>query len=314
MRMAIAITSRSAWSKLDVGLRKHQLAAVVLAFCLGSSASAFAAPTTTKDACISAFDRAQQHKRGGHLRDAREKLLICSQQECPAVVRADCADVLKQVDAAQPTIVLKAADAKGTDLTDVSVELNGAKLASTLDGRAVTVDPGKLALVFRRAPWDPVTVDVVVAEGEKGRIVRAILGPPAPAAEKPIPTTPVPPPSKPEERSLVGWAVPIGLGVVGVGALAIGGVTRLNLGSEVDDRKTGPNACAPSCTQADRASLSSDLVFANIMFGVGIGAIALGAVSWFVLAPTPSSSSSSSSTSPRTTATLKLLTGQPVSW
>jgi hypothetical protein len=268
-------------------------------------ASAWAAPPS-KEACISAFDQGQQQKRGGHLREAREKLLVCSQQECPSVVRADCADVLKQVDAAQPTIVLKASDAKGTDLTDVSVDLNGQKLASSLDGRAIPVDPGKLSLIFRRAPWQPVTVEAVIAEGEKGRIVSAVLGPPAAKKEEtPRPVTPTAPAP---QRSTVGWAVPIGFAVLGVGAIAIGGVTRLSLGSDVDDRKSGPNACAPNCSQADRDSLSSDLVLANVMFGVGIGSLALAAVSWFVLAP--------SSTSNKATGNkiLTVATGQPLVW
>jgi hypothetical protein len=43
-------------------------------------------------------------------------------------VRGDCGDVLKQVDATQPSIVLGAADAKGNDLTDVTVELDGKRI------------------------------------------------------------------------------------------------------------------------------------------------------------------------------------------
>lgn len=264
---------------------------------------ASAAPTPTKEACISAFDQAQHYKRSGHLRDAREKLLVCSAQECPGVVRADCADVLKQVDAAQPTIVLKASDTRGADLTDVTVDLDGQRLVSSLDGRAIAVDPGKLALVFRRAPWPPVTVEVVIAEGEKGRIVATVLGP---ATKKEQPPSVA---SSPPKRSTIGWTVPIGLAVVGVGALAIGGVTRLNLGSEVDDRKTGPNACAPSCSQEDRDALSGDLVLANVMLGVGLGSIALAAISWFVLAPAPAPSTSTTARKVFTIAT-----GRPLAW
>lgn len=292
---------------MRTGLRCALASVLVL-----TSTLAHAAPST-KEACISAFDQAQRERRTGHLRASREQLLLCTREECPSVIRADCAGVLRQTEAAQPTIVVKAADAKGGDLTDVTVELNGQPLVTSLDGRAITIDPGKLSLVFKRPPWEPVTVDVVIAEGEKGRIVRATLGPPLPK-ERPV-TAPAPSTTK-TTRSIAGWVVPLGLGVVSLGAFAIGGVTRLNLGSEVDDKKTGPNACAPFCSQADRDRLSGDLVLANVMLGVGVGALALAVGSWFVLGPrhsaTGQGTSGAESSASHTIATL--LTGQPIRW
>lgn len=240
---------------------------------------ALAAPPT-KEACISAFDQAQQARRAGHFGQSREELLVCSQTACPAVVRADCADVLKQVASAQPTIVLKAADAHGTDLTDVSVDLNGQKLAASLDGRAVAVDPGKLSLVFGRPPWKPVAVEVVIAEGEKGRIVQAMLGPPLPPEERRAAIEGPPPP--PPKRSTAGWAVPVGLGVVSIASFVIAGVTRIGVGNDADSaRKT----CAPTCSSADRDHWSGELARANVFLGIGIGTAVIAAASWFVLAP-----------------------------
>ncbi len=249
-----------------------------------ASCAAFARPAraaTTKEACIAAFDNAQRARRAGQLGTARAELLTCSQQECPALVRADCAGVLRQVEAAQPTIVLKAADAKGNDLTDVTVELNGVKITSSLDGRAIPVDPGKLSLVFKRPPWDPVTVDVVVAEAEKSRIVRATLGPPLPPpAPERHATTPEQGP-KPK-RSTAGYVVPAGLAVLGAGALAFAGVTRLSLGEQADDLR---GRCAPECSQAERDRMSNDLVVANVTLGVGIGSLVLAAATWFIFSP-----------------------------
>ena len=242
---------------------------------------ALAAPPT-KEACITAFDQAQQARRAGHFGQSREELLVCSQTACPAVVRADCADVLKQVASAQPTIVLKAADAHGTDLTDVSVELNGQKLASSLDGRAIPVDPGKLALVFSRPPWKPVPVEVVIAEGEKGRIVQATLGPPLPPEERRVVYDG--PPSPPPKRSTAGWAVPVGLGVVSIASFVIAGVTRVGVGNDADDAKK-PGGCAPLCSSSDRDHWSGELVRANVFLGIGIGTAVLAAASWLVLAP-----------------------------
>ncbi|MBX3231883.1 MAG: hypothetical protein KIT84_11955 [Labilithrix sp.] len=242
-----------------------------------ASPPALAAPK--KDECIAAFDKGQRARREGHFKESTESLLVCSQQECPAVVRVDCAEVLRQVEAAQPTIVLKATDAKGADLTDVSVELNGDLVASSLDGRAIAVDPGKLTLVFKRAPWDPVTVNVMLAEAEKNRIVAVTLGPPA----EPPPAMPPVRAIEPEpKRDLVGWIVPGTFAAVGAGALAFAGIVRLGAGSEADDLKA---RCGPTCPESDRDRLSGELVKANVLLGVGIGGLVLAAATWFILAP-----------------------------
>jgi hypothetical protein len=242
---------------------------------IASAKPALAAPT--KEACIGAFDNAQRARRAGQLRTARAELLTCSQQECPSIVRADCTGVLRQVEAAQPTIVLKASDAKGNDLTDVTVELNDEKLTTALDGRALPVDPGKLSLVFRRPPWEPVTVDVVIAEAEKSRIVRATLGPPLP--EETSSRRDEAPRSK---RSTAGYIVPGVFAGLGAGALVFAGVNRLSLGDQADDLRA---RCAPECSQAERDRMSNDLVLTNVMLGAGIGSLVLAAATWFIFAP-----------------------------
>lgn len=254
--------------------RRWALGFAVAATFAPSVASA-ASPDT--HACIAAFDDGQRLRSDGKLRAAREKLLVCSQRECPGVLREDCAGVLREVEGAIPTIVLSASDREGRDLADVEVTLGGQPLASRLEGRAVSVDPGRLTLRFERKPWAPVTLEIVVGEGEKNRNVRVTLGPAA--AREPV--APKDEPAR-EERSLAGWAVPIGLGIVGAGALAFAGATRIRIGNEADDLRT---TCAPDCAQADRDRLSSDLATANVAFGVGLASVALAAVTWFVLAP-----------------------------
>jgi hypothetical protein len=135
----------------------------------------------------------------------------------------------------------------------------------------------------------PVVIALVVGDGDKLRPVRAILGPPPVAkAARREERSPVSPPA-PAKRSLAGWAVPIGLGTLAAGALVFGGVTRLRLGSEVDDLET---ACSPRCEPALRSGLEDDLAVANIALAVGLGSAVLAAASWFLLAPRESKTSS----------------------
>lgn len=227
--------------------------------------------------CVAAFDRGQRARREGELKTARDELLVCSRPDCHPAVRTDCMGVLRQVEDAQPTIVLKATDARGVDLPDVRVEIGGRTIATSLDGRAIAVDPGRVAVVFHREPSPPVTVEVVLAEGEKRRVVQATLvtgreEPPSSALR------PAPPP----RRSVAGWAVPASFAAIGAGALVFAGVSRISLVDEVDGLRV---SCAPRCTPEERDRLSGELVTVNTAIGVGVAALAVAAITWFVLAP-----------------------------
>ncbi|MBX3219147.1 MAG: hypothetical protein KF795_01430 [Labilithrix sp.] len=265
--------------------------AVTVALGLAMPSLGRAAPAGKADtsACIAAFDQGQRARSDRQLRRAEAELLVCTQETCPAVLRADCAGVLRSVQAAVPTIVLAADDGEGHDLTDVTVHVGAERVAEGLDGRAIELDPGTHDFRFERRGGAPVTVHVVLREGEKNRVVRASF---AKAAAS------VTPPSLPagdaEERAakrpMAGYLVPAGLAALGVAAFAVAGVSRLSFDSDVDDMRS---RCAPECTQAERADLSSTLVTANVALGVGIGAIVLAAASWFVFEPRPARRSAS---------------------
>ena len=59
----------------------------------------------TKLECIAANDAAQDLRRTGKLREAREKLALCVSTACPGPVREDCAQRLTEVDGVMPSIV-----------------------------------------------------------------------------------------------------------------------------------------------------------------------------------------------------------------
>ena len=253
--------------------------AFVVSGVLATSAARAAKPDTK--ACIAAFDQGQRSRSDNELRRAQTELLSCTQESCPAVLRADCAGVLRAVQADLPTIVLAAVDGEGHDISDVAVRAGAETIAQKIDGRAIELDPGTYDFRFERADGkaEPAVVHVVLRAGEKNRVVRATF------AEKTIAPSVVAPPAaerEPSGRPVVGYVVPASLAAVSLAAFTVAGVSRLGFDSQVDDMR---DRCAPDCTQTERADLSSTLVTANVALGIGIGAAVLAVASWFVLEP-----------------------------
>lgn len=257
---------------LQVTTRSVALLVVLLvanAPCVAHAAS----PSSDTKECIAAFDQGQHLKSEHHLIDAQSPLIACTKETCPAVLRADCAEVLKSVQSAVPSIVLAAEDA-GRDVTDVKV-LNGDRsVASSLDGKAVELDPGTYDFRFERGTGTPVWVHFVLREGEKNRTVKASFNP-----RMPVTTIPmiIPP------RKTIGYVAPAGFAALGVAGVVVAGVSRLAFNSQVDDLGS---SCAPNCSQEMRADLSSTLVRANVGFGVFIGGLVLAAATWIFFTPT----------------------------
>jgi hypothetical protein len=261
---------------------------------VGVPRDADAAPDT--NACISAFDDGQRSKSDKKLRQAQTQLLVCTHESCPAVLRADCAGVLRTVQAALPSIVLAADDGEGHDVTDVTVKIGDAVVADRIDGRALEFDPGTYDFRFERAAKagasgssGPLVVHLVLKEGEKNRVVRASF----PSPHKAEVAGAVP--AKPSRRETVGYVVPAVLGVLGVGALVFAFVERQKFNSSVNDDRQ-PQGCAPNCTQAQRDDLSSMVVTSNAALGVGIGFVALAGVTWLLLGPRPATTARATAT------------------
>lgn len=237
-----------------------------------------AAPPASTKACIDAFDQGQRSRTDRHLKQAQKELLVCTQESCPVVLRADCSSVLRTVEAAMPSAVFAADDGEGHDLVDVRVKLGNEVLAEKLDAKAIEFDPGTYELRFEKAGLPPQNVPYVASEGEKNRVIRVSFKPRPPSVVAIGPELPEP------KRSVVGWSVPIGLGVLGVSALAVAGIGRMQFASDRDDLRA---TCAPDCSQAQRADLSDTVVQSNVALGLGLGLLAGAAISWFVLRPAP---------------------------
>jgi hypothetical protein len=147
------------------------------------------AHATDAKTCIDESERAQHARAAGKLREAREHLLRCGDESCPAIVRRDCAKWQSEVTELLPGVVLGAKDPKGADLFDVNVTLDGEPLVTHLDGKAVAVDPGAHTFTFTVSGQPPVAERVLVKEGEKARALNVTFAA-APRAGEPAPSAP----------------------------------------------------------------------------------------------------------------------------
>lgn len=248
-------------------MKRRAVGFVALLSLLASTANA--APPSRKVVCVQASEKAISLRNGGQLRAARDELVKCGDAGCPGVVREDCAERLRAVDAQIPSAVFVVQDASGNEVTDVQIAIDDGA-ASAPSSRADTFDPGTHTIRVTRGDTELKKDTVVLREGEKSRIVTVKL--PAPPA-KPLP--PAPPPVVPEKQkpSLVG---PIIVGAIGVAGIGAAGLLSLHLDGRVSDART---ECAPACSSTRREGLSTELVFVNLSLIAGIAALALGA-SW----------------------------------
>ncbi len=232
--------------------------------------------TAAADACGSAYVKAQKHRRAGELKSARQALIQCSRSECIAEVSKDCVQWLSEVEASMPTIVVLAKDRAGKSLSAVAVSVDGAKVAKSLDGKALTVDPGRRVFKFEYNGAKPVTKAVTVAQGQKDRVIEVEI-PIGKAAKKTggsksggFETGGA---EEPDEGAPLGAYV---FGAVGLGAVIVGG--SLWLSSEFDVTELRDEECSPACPASKRDTIETKRLFGDIAFGVGVVSLGIATV------------------------------------
>jgi hypothetical protein len=222
----------------------------LLAVSLAGLAATRSARADEKDACIAAAEKSQIERRAGHLGASRELLVSCSADACPTVIRSDCARWLGEVEAATPTIVVRAIDAVGEDVRAGDVAIDGAPRPAALEGHAISLDPGSHNL---RVSAHGLTVerDFVVREGERDRVVAVRLG------------APIPPPRPPVPRGAFLLAGAGALSTtIGIGLWTVG----------LDERSRLAKACGKthSCSDKQIDLSRAKLVVGDVFFGSGI--------------------------------------------
>jgi hypothetical protein len=230
------------------------------------AAAFFAAPLAARaaanDECAKAYERAQESRLDGRLRAAQEDLLACAQTACPAFIRNDCGKWLDEVRAQQPSVVF-VARRNGGDVADVSVTCNNQLLADHLDGRPMPLDPGQQICRFEAAGALPALLELLIVEGQKGRLVEvnlAAIAPPPPRRPPPPP----PPPSRGPARLVLASVAVLGVGgFVGLGASGLSAEHHLR------------DTCAPACADSEVQSVRTRYTLADISLGVGLASAAV---------------------------------------
>ena len=222
-----------------------------------------------RESCATAADQAQQSRDEGKYRRAREAMLTCARDVCPAPIKRDCLEWLTQLESIAPTIVLTAKE--GTkDLSDVKVYVDGMLVTDKLDGKPIQMDLGKHKFRFDYAGQSK-EEDVIIGAGQKNRNVAAVF---EAAGAAPVI---VPPSAKEPAGSLVPGFIVGGIGVVALGSFAFFGLSGKG---EVADLQ----GCKGHCAQDDVDKARTKLVIADISLGVGI--VALGVATYmFVTRP-----------------------------
>jgi len=236
---------------------------------IGPAVAPGVARADTVQACIDASERAQQLRNAGKLNAAREALLVCGGAECPRVVREDCTKWMTEVLSTLPTIVPGAKDARGRDLVDVRVLVDGKLVTDTLDGRAYAVDPGVHAFRFEASGAGAIEERVVIRQAEKNRLVVVSFEASSPTGD-----------AADAGRGTRGAPV-AALVVGGVGVAALATALAIDLGATGDAHELR-DTCAPRCAQSDVDAIETRYTIAGITAGVGAALLVGGVVLFFV--------------------------------
>jgi hypothetical protein len=234
----------------------------------------------TKLECIAANDAAQDLRRTGKLREAREKLVLCEATSCPKMVREDCGQRLTEVDGVMPSVIFEAKDSAGTDLAAVTVTMDGQRVTDKLDGVPLQLDPGEHRFSFESEGLRTEKT-IVVREGEGDRRETVVLRQPVRSM------TPTPSASNTSPQSTIALV----LGVAGVVGLVVGSVLGLVSKSTYShalqtECGNNPNGCSPQGIQ-DGRSAHGQAAASTVAFVAG-AALLGGGVLFYFTAPTPS--------------------------
>lgn len=238
---------------------------LALSLMLTAEAKAYA----DKAECAPAFEQAQRLRQAYRLVEARAALLVCVQEECPSFIKKDCGQWLPEVEHDIPSLSVRVLDRDGCDRPDVAITLDGEPMPGAGGGASLDVDPGTHELLAE-LDGRKLVQQVVVARGERNRVVALSVGTATTCAKAAPAGPPAPAPILEAPRARPVPVLSYILGGVAVGGLAVGGVfgaAGWSQRGELDD-------CRGSCRRRDIDVAQRSFLVSDIGFGVGIVALA----------------------------------------
>ncbi len=220
--------------------------------------------------CVAAAERGQQERDRAAFVEARASFRACSADECPSLVRRDCVQWLSDVETSVPSVVVGAKDARGNDLLDARILVDGRSYKEEIDaGRAIALDPGPHVFHFDHPPDAPVELTLVLRTGERNRPIYGTFG-----AATPVSSAPTPPPARPVAPARVThvspWAYVLGgVAVAGLASFASFGAGGLNEKNQLRAE------CNDTCSDQQVQPLKVDYITADTSLGLGVVAAAI---------------------------------------
>jgi len=235
------------------GTRGAMVGAVLLAV-LEPSGAALAA----NEACFDSYERTQRLRKEGKLVEASDQAAICAADSCPGMIKSDCARWKNEIAKATPTVVFSAADEQGKEIAATTVFVDDRKVADSIDGKPVALDPGSHRVRFESGDRKT-EVTVELAAGDSNRRVAGTLAPlpsppPAPLQHRRIPTV----------------------------SLVLGGVAAVGLVSFVSFAIAGrvQQGCSPLCQPGQISAMRTEYAVADVSWITGLAALGGGVAFW----------------------------------
>ncbi len=246
-----------------------------------SATVARADDTATCNAAYEQADLLVHSSAGDKLIDAREKMRACASPTCKDWMVKDCSRWLSDLEPRIPTVVLSAKDGDGSDMTQVSVSVDGKVLSPELDGHAIEMDPGARVFVFTASDGRRTEVRATVEEGEKAQRVAANFAKPGSDGSATSPD--VTPASAHPPLRTIGFVV----GGVGIASIAVGSVLGLMAISKNGDSNADGHCDATGCDATGtslRNTALHDATVSTIAFVAG-GVLAAAGIVLVLTAP-----------------------------
>jgi hypothetical protein len=143
-------------------------------------------PTAACSAATAASKAATDDERAGKLRDARKEWQACVDDACGNVSQS-CLTRLSSLESWMPSVVPVVTDASGLPKVDVEVKMDGEVLTTQLDGHGLPVEPGLHEFTFSADGKTLGTEKVLVADGQRNRLIAISLRDEAAERRRPTP-------------------------------------------------------------------------------------------------------------------------------